>query len=144
MPRDPQRNDVDPPTFDVTFPARVDVLPSQRHGFAGWLRGLGVHGGVAEDLTVVFSELTTNAVHGSPHDAAEVDVRAACEDGELVLDVRNTTATDGYGAHRWDLDDPLREGGRGLLIVRALVDELDVRQAGGDLAVRCRCRVAPG
>lgn len=144
MPSNPQRNDIGPRTFVVTFPARVDALPGQRHDFSGWLRALGVEDDVADDLTVVFSELTTNAVHGSPHGAATVNVRAACEDGEVVLDVRNTTAADGYGARRWDLDDPLREGGRGLLIVQALVDELDVRQAGGDLAVRCRCRVRAG
>lgn len=142
MPRHPQWDDGGRPTFAVTFPARVDALPSQRHGFTGWLRAMGVHGDVADDLHVVFSELTTNAVHGSPDDAALVDVRAAYQDGEVVLDVRNTTETDGYGARRWDLDDALREGGRGLLIVQALVDELDVRRAGRDLAVRCRVELA--
>lgn len=143
MPRHPQRNDAGPRSFDASFPARVDALPAQRHDFTGWLSRLGVDGDVADDLTVVFSELTTNAVHGSPNACARVNVRAACEDDELVLDVRNTTAPDRYGATRWDLDDPLREGGRGLLIVRALVDELDVSLDGGDLAVRCRSRVRP-
>ncbi len=144
MPRPPQRNDASPRTFDVSFPARIDILPAQRHDFAGWLRHLGVDEEAAEDSTVVFSELTTNAVHGSPDAASHVNVRAECEDDELLLDVRNPTAPDGYRARRWDLDDPLREGGRGLLIVRALVDELDVSHDGGDLAVRCRWRVRLG
>lgn len=143
MLRHPQRDDGSHRSFVAAFPARVDVLPSQRHGFTGWLRAVGVPGDIADDLHVVFSELTANAVNGSPHEAALVNVRAACEDGEVVLDVRNTTAVDGYRARRWDLGDPLREGGRGLLIVQALVDELDVRQAGHDLAVRCRRRVPP-
>lgn len=144
MPRNPQRNAADGISFDATFPARVDALPVQRHDFSGWLGGLGVVQDVVDDLTVVFSELTTNAVHGSPEHGSQVTVRAWRDDGDLVLDVRNATDADAERARRWNMDDPLREGGRGLLIVRALVDMLDVSRDGRDLAVRCRSRVFDG
>jgi anti-sigma regulatory factor (Ser/Thr protein kinase) len=131
----------DQQSFDATFPARVEALPTQRHDFATWLDAIGIDAGFVEDLTVVFSELTTNAVHGSPGPQAPVTVAARCEDEHLRLDIRNVTSSGGQDVRRWNLDDPLREGGRGLLIVRALVDHLDIRQDGRDLAVSCRCRV---
>lgn len=129
--------------FDATFPARVDLLPRQRQDFTGWLEDIGVVRDVAEELTVVFSELTANAVAGSPNDDASVAAHAHVEGPELCIDIRNSTMGSAPAVRRPDLGDPLRDGGRGLMIVRALVDDLDVIRDGGDLAVRCRCRIDP-
>lgn len=145
MPRDPQRHAASQLAFDITFPARVDALPAPRHEFAGWLDDIGVDAGAAQDLAVVFSELTTNAVAGSPDESTPVSARARREGGDVMLDIRNVAADERHHqVQRWDLDDPLREGGRGLLIVRALVDDLDISRDGEQLAVRCRCQAFDG
>lgn len=144
MPGHPQRTPDEDVAFDATFPARVDALPRQRQDFTGWLDDLGLGRELAEDLTVVFSELTANAVAGSPDDAAPVAAHAHIEGRELCIDIRNSTAGSAPAVRRPDLADPLREGGRGLMIVRALVDDLDVVRDGRDLAVRCRYRIHDG
>jgi len=61
-----------------------------------------------------------------------------------VLEVCNPQATWVDADRRWDLDDPLRAGGRGLLIVRSLVDDLDidVDPEAGSTTVRCRIPLA--
>lgn len=141
MPRHPQRSTGNGVAFDVTFPARVELLPSQRREFAEWLDALGLGADVRDDLTVVFSELTANAVAGSPDDEARVSARAELDGAHVVIDISNATEGATAQVRRPDLADPLRPGGRGLMIVRALVDDLDVIRDGADLAVRCRCRV---
>ena len=50
-------------------------------------------------------------------------------------------ARDGADVARWDLDDPLRGGGRGLLIVRAYTDTMEIDSVGGTVVVRCARRV---
>jgi hypothetical protein len=40
----------------------------------------------------------------------------------------------------WDYDDPLRPGGRGLLIVESLVDDLAITPPSGVEPLRVRCR----
>lgn len=141
MPRHPQRSTGNGVAFDVTFPARVELLPSQRREFAEWLDDLGLGADAIDDLTVVFSELTANAVAGSPDDKARVSARAELDEAHVVIDISNATEGATAQVRRPDLADPLRSGGRGLMIVRALVDDLDVTRDGGDLAVRCWCRV---
>jgi len=143
MPRHPQRRPGEDAAFDATFPARVDLLPRQRQDFTAWLEAIGLGRDLAEDLAVVFSELTANAVAGSPDDAAPVAAHAHLDGRDLCIDIRNSTLGVASAVRRPDLADPLREGGRGLMIVRALVDELDVVREGLDLAVRCRCRIQP-
>lgn len=130
--------------FRTSFPPRMDALARARRAFSAWLRRR-TQGEAVDELEVVFSELAANAVDASPEGSEEVIGRAWCEGSELVLDVVNRTdpvaaATEPVG--RWDLDDPLRAGGRGLVITEALVDSMEVRLAPGQrLVVRCRRRL---
>lgn len=141
MPRDPLRSPVYDGPFDTDFPARTDAIASARHAFIDWL-GLIAPGSDTDDLSVVFSELAANAVAASGDHSGHVVARAGVIDGILELMVVNPDL-DAPVLTDWDLDDPLRDGGRGLMIVRALVDELDVILDDGRVALRCRRQLEP-
>lgn len=131
-------------TFQTSFPARSESLASARRSFSVWLHHRTGHD-VADELEIVFSELAANAVDASPDDEDEVTSRAWCEGHDLVLDIVNRTDPEnpaGPAQSPWDLDDPLRTGGRGLMITEAFVDSLEVNlEPGQRLVVRCRRRI---
>lgn len=128
-------------TFQTSFAPSSEALAPARRSFSDWLhRRTGDD--VADELEVVFSELAANAVHGSPTGADEVTSRAWYEDDVLVIDITNRTEPSGPTESRWDLDDPLRTGGRGLVIAQAFVDSMEVTlEPGQRLLVRCRRRI---
>jgi anti-sigma regulatory factor (Ser/Thr protein kinase) len=87
-----------------------------------------------EDLLLVATELCTNAIEASP-DAEPVEVRATVDGQALRLSVANVAAT--FGDH--DVPElrhgSLQERGRGLAIVRSLVDTMAMSSAGGRTVV---------
>ncbi len=125
----------------AAYPADTAIIAPARAEFAAWLSRVTLDDGAVEDLTIVLSELLANAVRassGSPGGSVHV---LACIDGtEVVLEVRNDPADWVSPEDRWDLDDPLRGGGRGFVIVEALVDELQVEhdRRAGTTTVRSR------
>ncbi len=115
------------PHLDTRLPADTAVIADARALLDRWLADAGVDDPeVVDDLSVVLSELLANAVHASPPDAS-VLVRTELSDGTVVLSVANDVREWVPPDERWDLDDPLRTGGRGLLIVSALVDDVTVQ-----------------
>ena len=114
-------------------------LSTARREFGEWLRSLGVDRAVADDLLVVLSELGANAVRESAQDARPPTVEAEFDASTITVDVANEVDVSARrpATDNWDLDDPLRTGGRGLLVVSALMDEVDVEVEGRRLHVRC-------
>lgn len=92
-----------------------------------------------DDLMVVASELLANAIAASPGDATVV-LRATNEAGVVTLEAVNRVTEWISPAERWDLDDPLRTGGRGLLIVAALVDHIEAEHDVTDFCTVVRAR----
>jgi len=86
------------------------------------------------DLAVVASELLANAYRACVGADTEVTLQCAHHQGAIVLAVTNPVSEWVAPADRWDFEDPLRTGGRSLLIVSALVDDLRVEH---DLNRRC-------
>lgn len=119
----------------------VDVATT-RHRFCDWLHDAHVPEDDASDLAVAFSELVTNAAMASRGANEPVTTRAWVEGDTVVLEVANTVAApSGTDVSRWDLEDPLRPGGRGLLIVQAFTDDLEIDVRGRRLIIRCRRHV---
>jgi anti-sigma regulatory factor (Ser/Thr protein kinase) len=112
---------------------RTTSVTAARHAFATWLQGLADDETV-NDMTVVLSELASNATAGAAEGSAS-EVRASVRGDELRLEVTNAVGDD--DVRRWDLDDPLRGGGRGLLIVRAYTDAVEIETAHGSVTVCC-------
>lgn len=116
-------------------------IGSARQAFDAWLRQVTTDPELLEDMSVVVSELASNALEGGPEKAPDALVRAEIEGQVLHVVVSNRLPDGAADIHHWDLDDPLRGGGRGLLIVRAYTDTLMVDSAAGTVSVRCSRRL---
>ena len=140
MTASPERDSADD-AFVTSFPARPDALVRARRSFTAWL-GRRTGSEVVDELEIVFSELGANAVDASPEETDEVLGRAWCDGSDLVLDLVNHTDPTGAEVPRWDLGDPLRPSGRGLVITEALVDSMEITlEPGQRVLVRCRRRL---
>jgi anti-sigma regulatory factor (Ser/Thr protein kinase) len=127
------------------FPSRpvasLAALAAVREAFVEWLAGVTTSEDRIEDLSVVISELGANAVRGTPEGAEAATVAASVDDDQVVLVVANRVDDVTVPDVDWDLEDPLRTGGRGLLLVSAFVDDVHVEVEGDLLVIRCTTRV---
>lgn len=123
--------------LELRLPARPDVVGSARRAVHDYLTARGVPSAVVDDLQLVTSELVTNGIlHGSPGAIGVVvgiDDRDAIElrvsnDGPAVLPPVST----------WQAPEDLVVRGRGLGIVRQLVDDAEVVEADEATTVVCR------
>ena len=126
-----------------SFPSQplhsLAALATVRVAFVEWLRSFGVDQEQVEDLSVVISELGANAVRETPEGERPAEVDAQLQGTTLELHVSNAVGPGTTAAHDhdWDLDDALRTGGRGLLLVSAIGDDVTVAVDDGRLLVRC-------
>ena len=129
------------PALDHRFPPDLAELSLTRRLLRQALLDGGVDGDSTDELLVVASELVTNAirhagaglcrliVHFESHHAGRI----------VVIEVRGAERPPGTAPLRtYDADDPFAEGGRGLQIVRAVCDDLEIEVSGSDRVVRCR------
>lgn len=127
----------------TTFPSQplpsLTALATVRDAFVSWLRESGVEAEQVDELAVVISELGANAVRETPQGSPEASVSARREGTQLELAVTNAVGkgTTSVHEHSWDLDDALRTGGRGLLLVSAFVDNVAVEAEEQRLVVTC-------
>ena len=132
-----------PPT--TVFPTQrmgaVSQLSEVRARFMRWLREADVDTERIDDLSVVLSELGANAIRETPNGSSRPEVEARIVGSTLELTVSNEVAPDAAPAADWNLGDPLRTGGRGLLLVSAFVDSVDVDVADRRLVVRCTASI---
>ena len=119
-------------------------IGSARQAFDTWLRPLTPDADLLEDMSVVVSELASNALDGGHPSEPDAEIWAEVDAGHVLHLVVSNRLPDGMADIRhWDLEDPLRGGGRGLMIVRAYTDSLSVDSTGGTVAVRCTRRLDP-
>lgn len=116
------------------------ALSESRAAFEGWLSGTAVGEDVAEDLMVVFSELVANAVRASAAASGQVEASAWAEPGKIVLRVANPVEQAAAPVSQPDLADPLRTGGRGLVIIRAYTDTLRTEVHDETIVIHCERR----
>lgn len=138
MPRSLQRSGSPGDAFVSRFAAQVTAVSTCRKAFVGWMRRAEVDSDAVDDLEVVFSELAANAVAASPEESDDVHVHAHLDGGVLTLEVSNRTVRhEPRPVSVPDLDDTLREQGRGLLIARAFVDSVRMETQLPDRFVVC-------
>jgi serine/threonine-protein kinase RsbW len=139
------------PVVRLTFPAKPDYLLLARLALAGIARTLPLDQEVLADLKLAVTEACGNAVrHAYGGDDGSVGVVFVVGSSSLQMIVEDQ----GSGIGRWDdeLDtrepepelEPL-EGGMGMAIIRAIVDEVDVRDGadGRGTVVRMTKYLAP-
>lgn len=115
---------------------QFSVLADLRADLRRWLDRDGIEGEVVDDLVLVATELATNAIEATEDDG-DVWLSLVDDGGSIRLAVVNSQAEGGPPAG----EPPelragsLQERGRGLAIVRALVDTLSMTSAEGHTEV---------
>ena len=125
------------PAFAVVLSPDVRALAPMRHEVAERLEAHDFAPMAIDDLLIVLSELCTNAIEATAPGDGPVLVRVLVGVAALTLEVENVGLSFDHDAaaaqRRADTDT---ERGRGLLIVRALADDVTVRHHDGRCIVR--------
>ena len=118
--------------FSHAFPASPAELAGLRDQLRGWLEDNGVPEDVERGVVLAVSEAAANAVeHGYDCDGAGlVTVLAQRMDGRLEISVRDEGA--------WQEPSSNTDRGRGLDIIRAIVEELSIGHEDGATVLRMR------
>lgn len=125
--------------FESSFPPSLATLSGPRETFSRWLTDDGTDASTVEELTIVYSELVSNAATHRGTSDGPIRTEAWRDGADVVLTVENPGADEGGGVRHWDLADALRGGGRGLMLVRAFTDSIEaLRSRRGALMIRCR------
>jgi serine/threonine-protein kinase RsbW len=114
----------------IKVPSDPEYLTDVDAFLEGTLRGFGVDESAVADIAISVSELVNNAiVHGNQGVLEKrVTVKIGRENGSIKITIRD----EGGGFNPDDVADPLddanllKEVGRGLFIVRSLMDKVDV------------------
>ena len=125
--------------FRAWLAADASELGRLRHRLDAWLRARNVSDDDVEAAILAVNETVANAIEHGSRGRGRVEFVAELRDGELVASVRDRGP--------W-LDRPSSpDRGRGLLLVRALIDEVDVRRGvdgmGTTVELKRRTRVKP-
>ncbi|MDQ6724770.1 MAG: SpoIIE family protein phosphatase [Actinomycetota bacterium] len=130
--------------FEYRFSPSLAAVPLTRHLFADWLEHLSLDESEVGDVLLVASELCSNAVRHASGQPGALALRAWADADALVIEVED----DGPGmelSRRVEDPDLDAEQGRGIYVVRALIDDLTVRREGERTVVRAvRRAVLPG
>ncbi len=114
--------------IDVAFPALPESSPRLRRTLRVFLESLRLDRERLEDVILAAGEAAGNAIEHAYHDdRGVVRLRAYVADRRIVVEVRDSGA--------WRLEgDP--ERGRGLGIMRALVDRVSIESTNSGTNVR--------
>jgi anti-sigma regulatory factor (Ser/Thr protein kinase) len=125
-----------PPTELLRLAPESANVAVARRFVAGWFArtaGIDPAGDLCADLMLVTSELVTNAVeYGDSH---LVDVSVSVDGAMCILSVTSHSARHLAPSEDWQMSGAGSATGRGLGIVRALVDSIDVRADGDRVTV---------
>jgi anti-sigma regulatory factor (Ser/Thr protein kinase) len=120
--------------IDVAFPARAESAGRLRHELRRFLELLPLEEECIDDVILAAGEAAGNAIEHA-YRGAEGSVRlsAFMREGCLVVEVRD--------AGRWRLDGE-EDRGRGLAIMRALVDRVEIESTREGTSVRLERSIA--
>jgi anti-sigma regulatory factor (Ser/Thr protein kinase) len=122
------------------FAPHVAELPIARSALRQWLSARPMPPDACQELLIVATELCTNAVRHAG--SGLVTLRAWEESGHVVVEVEGLDNPEERSQVVRDIGDPFQEGGRGMLIVQSLCDDLSIVVRGRNRSVRCRKKVA--
>jgi len=113
--------------------AEPSMIASLRHRVATLARASGARDELVDDLRLVVSELATNVVQHTDSDTIRMTFRR--EPTRFVLDVDDAGAL--TGLEHISAPGPDRLAGRGLSIVRAVMDDVEIVDDDGRRRLRC-------
>jgi anti-anti-sigma factor len=119
--------------FRLVLPAEPHVVATLRRSVGQWAIRSGASDEEANDLVLAVGEAVTNVVeHAYTATGGQIELEASIHNGQARIVVRD------HGQWRPPRPD---EGGRGLLLMRALVEKVDVDSGPGGTEVRLFRRV---
>ncbi len=127
--------------FEYRFSPRPVSIPLVRAFFSLWMASQPLERSQVDDLLLVASELATNALRASSGAEGSCCLRAWVEGADVVVEAEDDGA--GLSGELPPADElPALEGerGRGLFIVRGLVDDVVVERRHGVTLVRAIVR----
>jgi serine/threonine-protein kinase RsbW len=129
----------------LVIPASTEYLIIARLALAGISRGTPIDESTLADLKLAVTEACGNAVrHAQPSDRSVVRVDFGVEDGAIEIRVEDEGPGIGPLVAADEPRDELAESGMGLAIIRALVDDFEIRdgESGRGTVVRMRKHLA--
>jgi serine/threonine-protein kinase RsbW len=121
----------------LDIPAKAEYVSLGRLALAGLLRSRGYSEDAVADLKLALTEACSNSVrHAYDHDDGQVHLEFTVHHDRVTLLIHD----EGNGFHEQDVDCPecktipeigLSEGGMGISIIRAVVDDFDLRKPDG-------------
>ena len=122
----------------LTIPARAEYIALCRLALSGLARVRALEPAVVADLKLALTEACSNSIrhaYGERH-SGKVEVRYELDDEKLSVEV----VDEGIGFDpelvAASVGGELDEGGLGISIIRAIVDELDIRSTGSGSSLR--------
>jgi serine/threonine-protein kinase RsbW len=113
------------------LPRDAASVPVSRQVLDGCLETLGVAADTRTDIALALSEACANVVlHAGPGE--EYEVMASARDGRCVIEVVNTGDGSAVIRPAGDMVPGTAEHGRGLKIMKAVVDDLQLSGDGQD------------
>jgi serine phosphatase RsbU (regulator of sigma subunit)/anti-sigma regulatory factor (Ser/Thr protein kinase) len=122
--------------------ASAASIPLARHLLNDWLRWQPVSDADRSDLLLAASELCTNALRHSSGEGWTATLRAWVEDLDVVIGVDDADPTPVDLRAVDEIPDTDALSGRGLFLVQALTDGIEVEARDGGKRVTCRKRNA--
>lgn len=117
----------------LTAAADPAMIAGLRHEVADLARESGADDDAVRDLELVVSELATNVVQHT--DAPTIRMTFRSEPSLLVLDVDDADGV--TDRHLTSVPQPEDLTGRGLFIVRSVMDDVEIVDADGQRRLRC-------
>lgn len=121
----------------LDIPAKAEYVSLGRLALSGLLRRRGYSEDAVADLKLALTEACSNSVrHAYDHDDGQVHLAFTVASDRVTIEIRD----EGAGFHEDDIDCPecqgipeirLSEGGMGISIIRAVVDNFDLRRPDG-------------
>lgn len=133
---------------NLEIPAQAEYVVLGRLALAGLLRSRGFSDDAVADLKLALTEACSNSVrHAYEHDDGQVHLSFALYDDRVIIRIRDEGA--GFREDERDCPDcealpeiKLGEGGMGISIIRAVVDEFSLEKppdGGTVLVLTKRC-----
>jgi anti-sigma regulatory factor (Ser/Thr protein kinase) len=126
-------------TGRIRLACEASEVGAARRFVRSWLEHLVPRPGRAlvDDMVLATSELVTNAVeHGT---GGRIEVEVGDDGARTVLSVASRTDADGFeligDGTSWGVAEPASRAGRGLGIVRSLVDDVSVGRTADRLTI---------
>jgi serine phosphatase RsbU (regulator of sigma subunit)/anti-sigma regulatory factor (Ser/Thr protein kinase) len=122
-------------SFALKFPAVAGELASMRALLRRWLRQADSSDEEVAEILVAAGEAAANAIEHGGH-AGPFEVTGVIDGNQVDLTVRDSGV--------WRSNSPDRGGGRGLVLIRELMDEVEVIRADEGTTVRMKRRLGNG